>query len=233
MWRTRIDACTPPDSLERGPTDKGISQMRFDTAQRVLFIGDSITDCGRTGGAGPLGDGYVNLLCGLVTARHPDRHLTWINRGVSGDTVRDLRQRWERDVLALRPDWLSVMIGINDVWRGFDGSPDRAVPIEEYEGTLRELLREAVDATGCRLLVGTPYFIEPDRTDPQRAESDRYADVARKIAADHSAALVDTQAAFDRVLPHRATQEWAPDRVHPGPAGHTVIALEFLNAIED
>jgi lysophospholipase L1-like esterase len=205
--------------------------MIFTTGQRVLFIGDSITDCGRTGPLAPYGDGYFNLLRAQLTARHPETDLTWLNRGISGNTVRDLRARWDRDVLAERPDWLSVMIGINDVWRAFGDRPDEAVPLDEYEETLRALLTEAVETTGCRLIVATPYFIEPSRTDPQRAKSDEYAATARRIAADHGALLVDTQATFDRLLTHRGPEAWAPDRVHPGLEGHTALALTFLDVI--
>jgi lysophospholipase L1-like esterase len=73
--------------------------MIFATGQRLLFIGDSITDCGRTGPAAPYGDGYVSLLRALVTVRHAERDLTWINRGVAGDTVRELRRRWSATCL--------------------------------------------------------------------------------------------------------------------------------------
>ena len=137
--------------------------MIFQAGQRVLFIGDSITDCDRRFLAAPYGDGYVNLVRAFVTARHPQVRLTWLNRGVSGDTVRDLARRWEHDVLALQPDWLSVMIGINDIWRAYEPElAHDAVPIDEYEATLRDLLRKAVDQTACRLILADPYLIEPD-----------------------------------------------------------------------
>ncbi|MFI5913067.1 SGNH/GDSL hydrolase family protein [Dactylosporangium sp. NPDC051541] len=206
--------------------------MIFGPGQRVLFIGDSITDAGRTGPLPPYGDGYLNLLRALVTARHPEVPLTWLNRGISGNTVRHLRERWQRDAIDERPDWLSVMIGINDVWRAFGDRPHEAVPPPEFEATLRALLTEAVEATGCRLIVATPYFIEPDLADPQRTRSDRYAAVVRKVASDHGALLVDTQATFDRLLTHRPPAAWAPDRVHPGIEGHTALALAFLEVIE-
>ena len=107
--------------------------MIFEAGQRVVFIGDSITDCGRLDGAAPYGDGYMSLIRALVTASHPELGLDWINHGISGDTVRQLAARWDSDAIAARPDWLSVMIGINDVWRAFDGQPEQAVPIDEYE----------------------------------------------------------------------------------------------------
>src|SRR5690606_13910973 len=142
----------------------------------------------------------MNLVRALVTASHPHLRLTWINRGVSGDTSRDLKARWESDVIDERPDWLSVKIGINDVWRAFTGQPELAVPIDEYEATLRELLQRAVEATGCRLILMEPYLIEPDLSEPQRAQSDRYRAVVRQLATELDAVLVRTQDAFDRAL---------------------------------
>src|SRR5215213_2653753 len=169
--------------------------MMFEAGQRIVFIGDSITDCGRRDAHAPYGDGYLNLVRAFITARFPAAPLTWVNRGVGGDTVRDLAARWERDAVGERPDWLVVMIGINDIWRAFGGRPDEAVPLEEYEATLRTLLRRAVDATGCRLLLADPYLIEPDRAEPQRAETDRYAAAVARLAAEFAAPHVATQLA--------------------------------------
>ncbi|MEH1164395.1 SGNH/GDSL hydrolase family protein [Micromonospora sp. CPCC 205539] len=206
--------------------------MILRTGQRVVFIGDSITDCGRRDTAAPYGAGYVSLVRSLVSARHPELDLEWVNRGVSGDTVRDLAARWAADAIAERPDWLSVLIGINDIWRRYGDRPDEAVPIDEYERTLRDLLRQAVDATGCRLILGDPFLIEPDRTFPQRADADRYAAVVAALAAEYDAVHVPTQAAFDRVLAVSPAKRWADDRVHPHLPGHAVLADAFLTAFE-
>ena len=138
--------------------------MILRTGQRVVFIGDSITDCGRRDVAAPYGSGYVSLVRALVDARHPELELEWVNRGVGGDTVRDLAARWDDDAIGERPDWLAVLIGINDIWRHYGDRPDEAVGIEEYERTLRDLIRRAVAATGCRLILGDPFFIEADRS---------------------------------------------------------------------
>ncbi|MFI7540040.1 SGNH/GDSL hydrolase family protein [Actinoplanes sp. NPDC049599] len=205
--------------------------MIFSTGQRVVFIGDSITDCDRRGAAPPYGDGYVELVRSLVVARHPELGLSWVNRGVGGDTVRDLAARWEADAIGTAPDWLSVMIGINDVWHAFGSQPRKAVPLDEYATTLRTLLRRAVDRTGCRLIVAEPYIIEPDRAEPQRAASDRYGLVAREIGAEFRAVVVRTQDAFDEVLRSTTPADWADDRIHPNRPGHAVIAQAFLRAI--
>jgi lysophospholipase L1-like esterase len=206
--------------------------MRFQNGQRLVFIGDSITDCGRREKNPPYGDGYFNLLRALVTARHPELHLTWINQGINGDTVRQLAERWDHDAIGQRPDWLSVMIGINDVWRAFDGREDEAVPLGEFTDTLSTLLRRAVDETGCRLIIADPFIIEPSTTDPHRLASDQYVKVITDLAAEFSAVHVRVQAAFDHVLTVTPAENWATDRIHPALPGHAVIANAYLDAMQ-
>ncbi|MBA2470675.1 MAG: SGNH/GDSL hydrolase family protein [Chloroflexia bacterium] len=205
--------------------------MLFEQGQKVVFIGDSITDCGRRDANAPFGNGYANLVRVFVTARYPELDLTFENRGIGGDTARHLDARWEKDVLAEHPDWLVVKIGINDVWRTFDSDGVGAVAIDEYETTYRRLLQIAVDRTGCRLIVAEPYVIEADTADPMRAQMDRYGLVARKLAAEFGAVNVQTQGAFDRALQTTTPADWADDRIHPNLAGHAVIAQTFLRAI--
>ncbi|WP_026369157.1 SGNH/GDSL hydrolase family protein [Kallotenue papyrolyticum] len=203
--------------------------MIFSTGQTILFIGDSITDAGRQH-APPYGDGYVSLIQALLQARYPELGLRVINRGVSGDTTRELLARWERDALAEQPDWLSLLIGINDVWRSFGANPHAAVPLPEYEANLRSLLGSARER-GARLILMTPYMIEPERSVPMRRQMDWYGAVVRRLAAAMEAVLVDTQAAFDAVLRHTPPEAWATDQIHPNRAGHAVIALAWLRAV--
>lgn len=205
--------------------------MIFEQGQRIVFIGDSITDAGRRGDSAPYGNGYMALVRAFVMARYPELDLQWENRGVSGDTIRHLAARWEQDVIALEPDWLSVKIGINDVWRKYGQRTDEAVPVDEYEETLRRLLQRAVDATGCRLIVAEPYVIERSTSDPQLVDTIEMAQVARRIANELGAVSVRTQEAFDAVLQHSEPSDWAADRIHPNLAGHAVIAQAFLRAI--
>ncbi len=204
--------------------------MILEANQTILFIGDSITDAGRRDHAAPYGDGYVSQVRALLLARYPERRLRVVNRGISGDTTRHLLDRWERDALAERPDWLSLMIGINDVWRSFGAMPHEAVPLPEYESNLRELLGRA-RAIGARLILMTPYMIEADRGVPMRRQMDWYGEVVRRLASELGAVLVDTQAAFDAVLSHSTPDDWADDQIHPNSAGHAVIALAWLRAV--
>jgi lysophospholipase L1-like esterase len=205
--------------------------MIFEHGQRIVFIGDSITDCGRRDANAPYGNGYMSLVRAFVTARYPELGLHWENRGIGGDTVRHLEARWDEDAIALNPDWLSVNIGINDVWRKYGQKPDEAVPVEEYEATLRALIQRAVDETGCRLIIAEPYVIEKNPSDPQLVETVQMAQIARRLANEFNAINVRTQEAFDTALQHSEPGDWAADRIHPNLAGHAVIAQAFLRAI--
>lgn len=198
----------------------------------LLFIGNSITDCGRRRPLGVgegLGDGYVALVDGWLRATRPERPVRVLNMGVSGDTVRDLDGRWQRDVLDQAPDELAVMIGINDVWRRFGTRQQQRhhVPPGEYAATLDRLIAAARPVVQ-RLFLLNPYYIEPDHADPMRALMDLYGGIVREIAAERDAELVDTQAAFDRVLAALPPEALAQDRVHPNLTGHLVLARAFL-----
>src|SRR5690349_18890664 len=117
----------------------------------------------------------------LIVARYPELGLKVVNRGVGGDTTRNLLARWHQDVIKEKPDWLSVGIGINDVWRSFDGSPSEAVPIAEYEANLRRMLDQALEAQRPRLILMEPYMIERDRTRPMRHQMDMYGAVVKRV----------------------------------------------------
>jgi lysophospholipase L1-like esterase len=205
--------------------------MIFEQGQRIVFIGDSITDCGRRDAFAPYGNGYVSLVRAFVTARYAELGLTWENRGIGGNTTRHLKDRWEEDVVALEPDWLSVKIGINDVWRKYGVNAHEAVPIDEYEANLRHVLRRAVDCTGCRLIIAEPYVIEKEANDPQLRDTTAFGLVARRLAEEFGAVNVRTQEAFDTALETTEASDWAADRIHPNLAGHAVIAQAFLTAV--
>jgi lysophospholipase L1-like esterase len=208
-----------------------MSHLVFGRGQSLLFIGDSITDAGRRAEAAPYGDGYVHLVRALLLARYPELGLRVLNQGISGNTIRDLARRWDRDVVEQSPDWVSVKIGINDVWRRIDGPRREAVPLDEYEATYDQLLDRTRQRTSARLILAEPYVIESDRDDPFRQLIDAYVDAVRRLAGRHGAILVHTQAAFDEVLAHQPSSFWAPDRVHPGAPGHAVIARAWLRAV--
>lgn len=211
--------------------------MKIGKGETLVMIGDSITDCGRSRPAGEgrgeaLGRGYVAMVDALLGAAYPQLGVRVVNMGCSGDQVRGLKARWQTDVIDLNPDWLSVYIGINDVWRQFDlpRQPERHVGLEEYQATYDELLRQTRPRLKGLVLM-TPHLIEPNRAEPMRARMDQYGEVVRKLAQRYDAVLVDVQAAFDEVLACVHPMSLAWDRVHPDQTGHMVIAKAFLKAL--
>lgn len=211
--------------------------MQIQNNSKLVMIGDSVTDCGRTQPVGEglfdaLGKGYVAVVDALLQSTTPEARIRVVNMGTSGNTVRDLAARWERDVLEQTPDWLSIMIGINDVWRQFDAplQLEWSVALDEYEITLTELVTQTQPHLKGLVLM-TPYFIEPNLSDPMRARMDQYGGVVRNLAGQFGAVLVDTQAAFDAELRQMHPMSLAWDRVHPNAIGHMVIARAFLRAV--
>lgn len=209
-----------------------MSGLLFRDGQKILFIGDSITDAGRfMPEAMPYGNGYVAIVRNILTALYPGIRLEFINRGVGGDTVLDLAARWQRDVLHEKPHWLSVCIGINDVWSSISTMPHYGVDPNLYESTYRGLLKEAVDTINpAGIILMDPYVIEAEPEDRFRRTMQPFLRIVSDLALEFSAVHVKTQDAFDRALEGRPSAFWADDRVHPDGPGHAVIALEFLRA---
>ena len=209
--------------------------MIFKDLERIVFAGDSVTDMGS---AQPVGEGlfdnvgrsYVRVVENLLSAVYPEVRVRVTNSGISGNTSRDLLARFERDVLALSPDYVSICIGINDVWRQFDSPamPDVQVDPEEYERNLRQMLESLRGRTKGVFLM-TPYYMEPNKDDIMRARMNVYGEICRKLALEYGCVFIDLQAMFDRYFTHRHSSYIAWDRIHPNQVGATLIAREFLS----
>ncbi|HEY3280674.1 MAG TPA: SGNH/GDSL hydrolase family protein [Armatimonadota bacterium] len=211
--------------------------MKLEQGSKLVMIGDSITDVERARPVGEglfnaLGNGYPREVDALLGALRPELHIRVVNMGCSGDTVRSLKARWQTDVLDLRPDWLSIMIGTNDVWRQFDcpTQPEICVLPEEYEATLDALIVQTLPRLKGLVLM-TPFYVEPNPQDAMRARMDEYGATVKGLAQKHGTLFVDTQAAFNRVLEHFYPATLAWDRVHPNHIGHMVLAKAFLEAV--
>ncbi len=211
--------------------------MLFDVGDKVLFIGDSITDYNR---ARPIGEGrpdawgtsYMSDVAAQFTCMRPDMKIRFANTGISGNKVRDLKARWQTDVLDLKPDWVSVLIGINDVWRQFDRPLDTEVHVypEEFESTYEELIQRTLPHVKGMVLM-TPYFMEPNKQDTMRMRMDEYGDIVKKLAAKYGQTCVDLQAAWDELFKHMHPCNIAWDRIHPNHTGCVYIANQFLKAV--
>ena len=211
--------------------------MLFDQNDKILFIGDSISDYERTR---PVGEGlfnawgrsYVADVGSLLGCMYPEMHLRIVNMGISGNQCRDLEARWQTDVFDQNPDWVSVLIGINDVWRQFD-SPEikeQHVSPDDFRTCYERLIKSTLPRVKGMILM-TPYFMEPNRDDPMRRRMDEYGAITKELAEKYHLTLVDLQAGWDKLFQHMHPMNIAWDRVHPNQIGCMYIAKQFLSAI--
>ena len=213
-------------------------ELRIAPRSRWVLIGDSITDTGRARPVGEppggLGNGYVQMIDAWLQAWYPAHRIRVMNMGISGNTVRNLAERWQTDVVDLQPDWLSVLIGINDVWRQFDrpAQPERHVLPDEYERTYDALLARTAPRLQGGLILITPFLMELRTDDYMRARTDEYGAIVKRLAARYDAVLVDSQAAFNAVLRDLPAQAINGDRVHPNHIGAAVLARAVLTAVD-
>jgi acyl-CoA thioesterase I len=201
--------------------------------QTILFIGDSITDADRNRQCyKPFGFGYVHFVANTLLAKYPTYNLKIINRGISGNTIRDLKNRWQRDCIDHKPDILSVLIGVNDVRRQFEGmfKSRRAVFAEEYESTYRRLLDEVKQKCNSQLVICEPFMFCDDLNDPVFVELRRYIEAVHRIASENDAVLVPLQKRIDEQIGTVAGEKWSLDMVHPHIWAHVWIAQQWLSA---
>ena len=215
--------------------------MKLKNGDRWVMIGDSVTDMGRGPDGNGLsetaknfGVGYPNVVAGLLGAVYPELRIRITNVGNNGNRSCDLKARWQHDVMDLKPDWLSILIGINDVWRQYDNPAclQAHIHLPEYEATLRELVSKTKPILSGGLILMTPYYMEPNPQDWMRAKMDEYGAVCKKIAAEEGCYCVDLQAAFNDILRFYHSSFIAWDRVHPNIYGATMIARELLKVLD-
>lgn len=196
----------------------------------VVFAGDSITDATRTEGGPALGAGYVLFAVGSHSARRPTSGIRWVNAGVSGDRVVDLEARWEQDVLSAAPDVLSVLIGINDVWRRYDS--DDPTTADEYREGYRRLLASAVDGGVRELILIEPFLIPVGDQLRWREDLDPKIQVVRELAREFGAHLLAADGLFAQLSARTGSDAWAADGVHPTLAGHRALADGWLALVD-
>ena len=207
------------------------NKIELKPGQTILFIGDSITDADRNRQAyKPFGSGYVHFVANILLAKYPAYNLKIINRGISGNTIRDLKNRWQRDCIDQRPDILSILIGVNDVCRQFGGMFEsrRAVFADEYEATYRRLLDDTKQKCNSRLVICEPFMFCDDFTNPMFAQLRRYIETVRRIAVDFNAVLVPLQKSIDERIKEVPPEKWSQDMVHPEVWAHCWIAQQWL-----
>jgi lysophospholipase L1-like esterase len=206
-----------------------VNNLLFQSGEKVLFIGDSITDCGRRGDHAPLGHGYVRKITELITAKYPERDIAYVNKGIGGDIVEGLETRWDTDVIDEKPDWLSVKIGINNASRQLGEGIANEVYLPKWEACYRRILTRVKNELDAPLFLFEIFYIEEDVENPRPLAVDAYNACIHKLADEFDARLIQTNDAFDNAVAARPGALWTTqDGVHPNAEGHTLMALEFL-----
>jgi lysophospholipase L1-like esterase len=204
----------------------------------ILFLGDSITDAGRNyksdaaNEQSALGNGYAWLAAAGALVSRPKDELRIYNRGISGNKVYQLAARWDDDCLRLKPNLLSILIGVNDLWHKLTGKYDGT--LEVYEKDYRALLERTRKALPkVRLVICEPFVLRCGAvTDKWFPEFDGYRAAARRIAKDFRATFVPFHSMFELAVRHAPPEHWAKDGVHPTASGAALMAHEWLRAVD-
>ncbi|MFC5284688.1 SGNH/GDSL hydrolase family protein [Pedobacter alpinus] len=203
----------------------------------ILFQGDSITDAGRKredanfNTNNNLGTGYVLHTAAELLTSNASKNLKIYNKGISGNKVYQLVERWETDCMALKPNILSVLIGVNDYWHFHSGKYKGTVEI--YENDFRALLQKTMaQFPDLKLVIGEPFALKDIKAvdDTWYPAFDEYRMTARKIAKDFNAVFVPYQAVFNEALKYAPGVYWTNDGVHPSLAGAKLMANAWLKA---
>ncbi len=207
----------------------------------ILFQGDSITDCGRSREvASNVGNGYAVLVKAHLGYENPGEY-DFYNRGISGNRIVDLYARIKADIINLKPDYMSILIGVNDVWHEF--GEHNGVDAEKYEKIYCMLIEEIKESLpNVKIMILEPFCLraaatENNETDPDKwnifsGEVKKRAEKARKVAEKYGLVFVPLQEKFDEAAKLAENAYWLGDGVHPTAMGHELIKREWINAFE-
>lgn len=203
--------------------------------KRILFQGDSITDCGRNrDNDNYKGHGYPNLVMAKLGYECPGEY-EFINRGVSGNRIVDLYARIKKDIINVKPDYLSIHIGVNDVWH--EVGWQNGIEEEKFEKIYDMLITEIKEALPNIKIMLLGAFVTRSKASEEhwdyfKTEVAKRAEVAKRIAQKHNLVFVPLQEKFDEAIAKQPEPYWTLEGVHPTPAGHELMAREWLKAFE-
>lgn len=211
-------------------------------SKKILFQGDSITDCGRDrNNFYGMGGGYPNLVKAALGFDCPDEY-EFINRGISGDRIVDVYARIKKDFINLKPDYASILIGVNDTWHEVDG--ENGVDTEKFERIYSMFLDEIFEALpNLKLFLMAPYVLEgsgtcntedkPNKWEIFKADVYEKAEAVKRLGKKYNLPVVDLQAEFDKACKEQPNEYWAYDGVHPSICGHELIKRAWIKAFEE
>lgn len=209
--------------------------------KRILFQGDSITDCGRAReNDAHVGTGYALLVKSQLGFENPGEY-EFYNRGISGNRIVDLYARIKADIINLAPNYISILIGVNDVWHEFGGH--NGVDADKYEKIYCMLIEEIKEALpDVKIMIMEPFCLkgsgtedteeEPNKWNVFYAEVRKRAEKAKKVAEKYNLTFVELQSVFDKATEIKEGTYWLRDGVHPTAMGHELLKREWMKAFE-
>jgi len=193
----------------------------------ILFQGDSITDSGRKNNHNDsLGDGYVMMTAAWLSALYPEYHIKFYNRGIGGNRIRDLRNRWKKDCLDLRPNLISILVGVNDVnWK--------ATSTESFRSDYTSIL-EQTQQLKCPIVLLEPFLVYSNGNFLELEEElNKKIEVVRELAREFETNLIPLNDIFKEACIKRDSSFWSLDGAHPTLAGHALIAQSWIKGVMD
>ncbi len=235
---TALASLAAPQIVSAAVTAGASKKVKLEKNDVILFQGDSITDWGRdhtksvANDTGSLGSGYVLLASGHLLNKHADKNLQIYNKGISGNKVYQLAERWDTDCLALKPNVLSIHIGVNDYWHtilnGYKGT------IDTYIGDYHKLLDRTKQALpNVKLVICEPFGLKGVKfvNDSWYPTFDLFRKAAKDIANEYGAAFVPLQSIFDKAVEIAPASYWTLDGVHPSLAGEALFAQAWTDVV--
>ncbi|MXV16230.1 SGNH/GDSL hydrolase family protein [Hufsiella ginkgonis] len=217
------------------------SKIKLAPGDTYLFQGDSITDAGRNkttkdfNNAAALGSGYAFLTAGALLRKHAELRLKIYNKGISGNKVYQLAERWDADCLDIKPNVMSILIGVNDYWHMRNGNYPAGTP-EKYINDFRALLeRTKQKLPGIKLIIAEPFAVVGGTAvnETWTAALAPYQEAARKLSAEFSTAFIPLQSVFDKAAANGIPGTyWTADGVHPSLAGAQLMAEAWLQVLK-
>jgi lysophospholipase L1-like esterase len=202
--------------------------MFIDDGDTVLFQGDSVTDVGRNReDPKDMGYGYPMMISSWYAAMHPASNVHFLNRGISGNRVRDLETRWEEDCIRLKPTVVSILIGINDCWRRFDNNDPTSA--KNFASTYKGILERLRMANIRKIILCEPFVLPAlEERKKWREDLDPKIHAVRDLALQYKALLLPLDGIFSSASAFKEPAFWTPDGVHPSTVGHALIAQKWL-----
>ena len=206
--------------------------MKMKKNDKLVFIGDSITEWGRQGDPEDIGTGYLRLIHDYLLTTYPEKNLVVLNKGIGGHRISDLAERWQEDVITIQPDYVTVSIGINDVWRQLDQPKMQQIFPEQYEKIYADLLNKVKEQTHAKIILMEPTIIEEDVESKGNKMLIPYVETVQKLAEKFDAIYVPTHQAFVQYLNANSGYRVTIDGVHTNSAGNMMMAQTWIKAFE-